>query len=63
MTIKSKRRKLKKWLQANRLLFIKVGTTPGTDYVVPTSHEIIGGAMVEHPEYSRLIRDIVELLS
>lgn len=58
MSSKVQRAKVKRFLQRKRLLFIKVGNTPGDDQVILTRLEK-SGATVENPEYAQLIRELV----
>ena len=51
-------RRLKRFLQARKLLFVSVGATHAEDRIIDTA-TIANGATVANREYNDLLRDIV----
>lgn len=66
MTERAKIERLRRLLQRRRLLFVQVGDRVGHDRVIDTMIDIrvqdgYGGTK-NNPEYTQLLRDIVQLL-
>lgn len=61
MSINADAKRIERFLQRRRLLFVELGARASDDRAISTHNENRDGATISNPEYTALLRDLARV--